>query len=816
MSRSPLLLVPLWLAATACGDKGDSPADTGTVGGPVDADGDGFDTTADCDDSDPTVHPDATEVCDERDNNCDGFIDEGLTREFFRDADGDGHGDPGATVEACGLTEGLSSTDDDCDDLDSRVHPSATEICDGLDNDCDTLTDDADDSVDLATAERWFTDADGDGYGDATDYVVACEPLAGTVYDDNDCDDDDPLQNPGATELCNGEDDDCDYRIDEDDAADATLWFADADGDGFGDAETTRWSCTLPEGYGSDDTDCDDGDPTQHPGADEVCNGEDDDCEGDIDEDDAVDARTWHADLDGDGFGDPTTGTTSCTAPSGTITDASDCDDGDAAVNPAATEFCDGIDNDCDSTTSEDGMVTYVTSAGTYDVTSSFSGTAGAPAWLGVTDAGTVQFCDGTYAVHFEVEADVTFTSLSGDPADVVLDAEGESSVLNIATDGLSVAVEGLTLTDGDGDGRVGGYANTGGAVNCEASAVPSQVSITDSVLTGNTGGGGGGVAAELCDVSLSGTTVQDNTSDAGGALLVVDGDIDLEDSVLSGNYADDAGGVFHITGDAVVIDSRIDDNDAENVGAWLAYEASLTCTASSAGAAGFTGNTDDVYGAITLLPDASLDLTDCDLGTAAGGDDNSPVDIITSTWFEYRFGDTRTVSCDDATCGTPTTDTGGGTTEDFTGSGRMRGNVEIISGTPTIDAFESYLTVDGATGSCRLYWYLLTSPTGSGPWTVEWSGVTTAADGTGFYSSGAIGKSLDDGHQAMFATAWGADCDVTYYRSPSGSFGMASSHRGWAYDATFAESSYTSATTTAPSVVPASVVYYQRITYTD
>ena len=799
----------------------------------ADADGDGFGdpTTAvdacetpegfvadntDCDDDQVADYPGAVEVCDERDNNCDGFIDEGLTSEFYRDADGDGHGDPASPEEACSLSDGLARTADDCDDLDSRVHPSASEICDGLDNDCDGATDDADDDVDLATAERWFSDSDGDGFGDATRYVVACEPLPGTVYDDNDCDDEDPRQNPDAPELCNGEDDDCDYRTDEDDAEDAQTWFADADGDGFGDAATTRRSCETPEGYDADATDCDDGDPLQYPGAGEYCNSEDDDCDGDIDENDAIDARTWHADADGDGFGDPTTGTIACTAPSGTITDDSDCDDDDAAVNPAASEICDGVDNDCDVTTSEDGMVTYATSSGTYDVTSTFTGSSGAPVWLGVTDAGTVTFCDGTYEVYFEVEADVTFTSIHGDPTAVVLDAEGESSVLNIETDGLSVAVEGLTLTGGDGDGTVGGYANTGGAVNCMAASLPSTISISDSVITGNTGGGGGGIAAELCDVELSGATVQDNTSEAGGGLLVIDGDIDAEDSIISDNDGEDAGAVFHIGGSATLTDTRIDDNSAEDVGAWLAFESSLSCEATTTGAAGFTGNLDDVYGAIVLLPDSSLDATNCDFGTAAGGDDNAPFDVMTSTWFEYRWGDGRTVSCDDETCGTPTTDTAGDTSEDFTGADRMRGNVEVVAGTPTIHGFDSYLTVDGTGGSCDLYWYLLTSPTGTGPWTVEWSDVTTALDGTGFFSSGDIGKVLADGEHVLFATAWESDCDVTYHRGSTGSFGMAASHHGWAYDNDFSESEYTGRTTTAVTSLPSTVVYYQRVTYTD
>ena len=816
MSPHRLALLPLPLLLLACGDKGEGGDDTGPVGVATDADGDGYDSESDCDDADPDVHPDATEVCDEVDNNCDGFVDEGLTSTFYVDADADGYGSEEESIGACSEPEGFADNTDDCDDLDARAHPGAAEVCDGIDNDCDALTDDADDDVDLATAERWFTDADGDGFGDADAYVLACDPPSGTVYDDNDCDDTDPLQNPEAEEVCNGEDDDCDYTADEDDAVDALTWYADADSDGFGDAATTTIACEAPDGYGSDATDCDDGDATQFPGADEVCNGEDDDCEGDVDEADAVDAGTWYTDADGDGYGDPATAEVACDAPSGSVSDDTDCDDDDEEVNPGATEVCDAIDNDCDATTLEDGMVTYVDSTGSFDVSSSFTGTASSPAWLAVSDDSTLWFCDGTYYAHFEIEADVTLASLSGDAASVVIDAEAEASVINIETDGVDLVIDALTLTDGSGDGAVGGYSNTGGAVNCEGDTTGASVSISDSLLTGNSGGLGGGVAAESCDVSLIGTTVTANEADAGGALTVLGGDIDLEDSDLHGNLAEDAGAVYHYDGSATMTDTRIDDNEAEAVGAWFAYEADLACEATSTGAAGFTGNVDDTYGAILLYTGGSLELTSCDLGTESGGDDNEPIDILTSTLFEYRFGDARTETCDDETCGTSTSDSAGGTSESFTGDDRMRGNVEQVSGTPTIDSFSSYLGVDGSWGSCTLYWYLLSSSSASGPWTVEWSDTTTASDGTGWYDSGDIGQVLDDGDYVVFATAWESDCDVTYYRDNTGSFGMSSGHYGWAYDSAFSESDYTSGTSTAVTSLSSTVVYYQRVAYTD
>jgi len=325
-----------------------------------DADADGYDHSSyggsDCDDGDGAINPAATETCDGVDNDCDGTVDEGSASgasTWYADDDGDGYGDAGDSTTACTQPSGTVSDATDCDDGDGAINPAASEVCDGVDNDCDGTVDE-DSATDAST---WYADGDGDGYGDASSTTAACSQPSGYVADASDCDDGASGVNPGATESCNGVDDDCDGTTDEDSASDASTWYADDDGDGHGDAGDTTTACSQPSGYAATSDDCDDGDGAVNPSADEVCNGIDDDCDGTTDEDDAVDASTWYDDADMDGYGDASASSTACTQPRGTVADATDCDDGDSAINPGADKECDGIDNDCDGSVDEDDAI---------------------------------------------------------------------------------------------------------------------------------------------------------------------------------------------------------------------------------------------------------------------------------------------------------------------------------------------------------------------------------------------------------------------------------------------------------------------------
>ncbi|MEO0606523.1 MAG: putative metal-binding motif-containing protein, partial [Myxococcota bacterium] len=197
-----------------------------------------------------------------------------------------------------------------------------------------------------------------DGFGDLAEETVACLSPPGTVRNGDDCDDGAPFVFPGAQELCNNIDDDCDTIVDPPTAAGAILWYRDSDGDGYGDLAVSELACVQPPNHVVMPGDCDDSLAQVFPGAVEVCNGLDDDCDTVVDPSDAADARNWHLDGDGDGFGDPgSPPVRACGAPLDHVDDATDCDDGRSDVSPGAPEICDAndVDEDCDGEINEDG-----------------------------------------------------------------------------------------------------------------------------------------------------------------------------------------------------------------------------------------------------------------------------------------------------------------------------------------------------------------------------------------------------------------------------------------------------------------------------
>ena len=148
----------------------------------------------------------------------------------------DGFGDALVSQAACTQPTGHVSNSTDCDDTNAAINPSASEVCDSVDNDCDGLTDDADSSV--TGQPTWYQDSDGDGFGNAAVSQAACTAPSGHVSNSTDCDDTNAAINPSATEVCDGADNDCDGLTDDADSGvtGQPTWYQDSDGDGFGNA----------------------------------------------------------------------------------------------------------------------------------------------------------------------------------------------------------------------------------------------------------------------------------------------------------------------------------------------------------------------------------------------------------------------------------------------------------------------------------------------------------------------------------------------------------------------------------------------------
>jgi hypothetical protein len=288
MSTRLFLFIPI-LSLLACGEPS-CPEDTMPRGGacvPIEIDASSIDAGE-------TSEMDAGEI-DETDSAVPdgGQIPEpdGCSpRDFFRDADEDGHGDPEAARSACVMPEGYVESSDDCDDACPSCHPGGTEVCDELDQDCDDAIDE--DLTEITS----YADADGDTYGDGTTAMTGCSLPEGRAMRDGDCDDGSSAVHPGVTEICNGVNDDCDEGTDE---GLLSTYFRDADSDGFGVASMMMQACAQPSGYVTNDDDCDDDCRMCFPGGNEVCDDLNNDCDGNTDE--GV-KTTFYADCDGDGY----------------------------------------------------------------------------------------------------------------------------------------------------------------------------------------------------------------------------------------------------------------------------------------------------------------------------------------------------------------------------------------------------------------------------------------------------------------------------------------------------------------------------------
>ena len=228
---------------------------------------------------------------------------------------------------------------EDCDSHDAQINIGENEICDDADNNCDGQIDE----VGAVDGNTYYADIDADGFGDPTNAILACgeTPPEGYVVNDTDCNDGSVNAFPGNVEVCDSIDNNCDGTADESTAVDAVTWYEDNDSDGYGDEDESILACNALEQYVTNNTDCNDDSASAYPDNSEVCDGVDNNCDGAVDENSAIDATTWYYDADDDNFGDASITTTACVAPAHFISDNTDCDDVNSALHtdcPVAVE----------------------------------------------------------------------------------------------------------------------------------------------------------------------------------------------------------------------------------------------------------------------------------------------------------------------------------------------------------------------------------------------------------------------------------------------------------------------------------------------
>ena len=302
----------------------------------------------DCDDEDFLQNPDGIEICNQEDDNCDGVIDTDAVdpQSYFPDVDNDGFGTATSSITQCEQPIGYVLDGSDCDDANPYINPNGQELCNEIDDNCNGIIDE-----NALGSTAYYLDLDEDGYGSGT-ANNSCIELAGSyALNDLDCDDTDVLQNPLGIEVCNNEDDNCN-GISDDNASDASIWYADDDTDTYGNPLSWLLQCDTPVGYVADGSDCNDQDDAIHPGALEICNQIDDDCNLQIDN--GVPTSIWYLDADMDGYGTPNNAVQHCYQPTGMVANNGDCDDTNSVVNPMASELCaDSIDNNCNGIINE-------------------------------------------------------------------------------------------------------------------------------------------------------------------------------------------------------------------------------------------------------------------------------------------------------------------------------------------------------------------------------------------------------------------------------------------------------------------------------
>ena len=499
-------------------------------------------------------------------------------------------------------------------DVPADAAPDVTSSPSGAHHDDSAPAAEPDDTgSDTTTEPEQVIDEDGDGFAI-----------------DEDCDDQDPRIHPHAVELCDGLDNDCDGLTDPASAEGGTVWYQDADGDGFG-GTTERVACQAPgEDWTAVGMDCDDTDPGIHPHAEEVCDGIDSNCDGAEGEGLAA----WYS---GGGA---------------TAEDVTDLMDSGVfhRLEYGTLKLCEG---------------TFETQ---FEFEVSGMSMTLAPKVV-VEGIGRVQIDGRGESRLFEIGDDVGTLEL----VNLRLmngDAERGGAIL---ADHLDLVLEEVKFTDNHADGAGGavyiedgsieligvdflrnisdGYSAHGGAIYLGV----GEVSGVDVVMQGNEARGmasGGAIFIEEGSIHLEDASITSNTAGyKGGAIVTFDGDVSLVDSSLDRNSALAGGGVY-VVGDLDLLSARLEENQADTGGAVYLGDRDGWQTMSCRDGGGLLANEGTVEGAAVFVESpfgTTIDSDSCDWGTGSA-DNGSGVDIDTPL-SAISAADDATFTCVNYTC---------------------------------------------------------------------------------------------------------------------------------------------------------------------
>lgn len=530
-----------------------------------DADGDGYEIGVDCDDTRPEVYPGAVDAWyDGVDADCGGEGD--------YDADGDGH-----DLDLWG--------GDDCDDAVADVHPGAVDTWyDGVDTDCDGADD---------------FDADADGH-------------SGVAWGGDDCDDASSAVYPGAHERCDAldVDEDCDALVDDadPDLIDATAWYPDTDGDGYG-ATTPVYACDPPMGAVELGLDCDDADAGLFPGNIEWCDGLPNDCD-----------------------------TLGGWVP----------EDEDGLVSHVAS---DGARTDWSSTFA--------------------AGRPTTPAPITLPGSGTLNICGGTWYVRLTASEAGSLALVGGNGATMTALSGGHRGVpLRVVGGSTDLVVMDLTIEDGSASGNGGCVSQAAGIVTLDGVTITGcqankgagvylsggTLTVQDSTLSSNTATtDGGGLYVSGGGLTVVGAVIEENTAGNAGGGLYAARALSVTDGTLRANDAVSGAGIYFAvsSGTLALTDTLVTENVATGFGGglYVANRGAANCSGTTAGSDGFLNNAAASGGGGVYLATTSgiLRSSVCDWGNTAAT--NNHAQDVQDGANVYNKGNNASFLCRNGAC---------------------------------------------------------------------------------------------------------------------------------------------------------------------